>query len=123
MSEPVTAYLRASDEPRTYALRDLDDLGRAIRAGQVDRVEFPTEVMLLASLWDGVLTAEDLRVVKVELAPPAGGAGVAVSLAGLLTAWEAWSRRRRRQRTVAGLILSLVALAAAWGVLALAAWR
>ena len=119
----VQVYLgkRGVKDPAWYDPRDADEVEQAIRAGQVRRVVFPQTVDFLRLLWDEVLTPEVWQApgLHVEFA----GEDAAFSpaqIAGILAAWETWRHRRRQRRAIAGLILSAVAIAAAWTLVALA---
>jgi hypothetical protein len=119
----VDAYLRASGVTGAtwYAPPDVDDMEHAVRAGKVQRIVFPETTAFLAPLWDEVLTPETWQTlgVRVEFAR-SDDALTPAQLAGVVTSWQRWRRRRHRQRAIAGLILSAVAIAAAWVLVALA---
>jgi hypothetical protein len=104
-----------------YAPSDVDDLDRAVRAGEVGRVVFPTLPDFLAVLWDEALTVDAWQApgVAIEFAEPESRVAAA-HVSAILARWGHWRRRRRRQRAVAGLILSVLAVAAAWVLVALA---
>jgi hypothetical protein len=119
----VQAYLQANgvSDATWYAPRNVDDVEQALRAGEVQRVVFPQTADFLELLWDELLTPEVWQTpgLRVEFAGP-DGALLPEQIAGILETWGTWRRRRRRQRAVAGLLLSALAIAAAWILVALA---
>jgi hypothetical protein len=119
----VEQYLRTHDlgAVTRYAFRDVDHLEQAVRAGTVQRIVFPETADFLGLLWDDLLTPGTWQApgLCIEFAR-AEDALTPAQIADVLTAWEAWHRARRRRRAIAGLILSVLAIAAAWILLALA---
>jgi len=122
-AETVRGYLtaRGIGEAAWVGPHDADDVERAIVAGRVRRVIWPDVAAWLAALWGGQIVASHRWPggLTVEFADVAGPLDASVVRA-IATAWDAWHARHRRRRAVAGLILSAVALAAAFAVLTLA---
>ncbi len=103
-----------------YSPRDVSNLEQAVRAGAVQRVMFLQTADFLGLLWDEVLTPEVWQAPAVSVVSAGSGdALTAAQITDILAAWQTWRHRRRRQRAIAGLILSAVAIAAAWLLLAL----
>lgn len=119
----VAAYLRDAGvaDAAWYARRDAAELDKAVRAGGVQRVVFPTLAELLLLLSEEVLTVEAWQAsgVCIGFARPAQALSP-TEAADILARWLEHRRRRRRQRAVAGLVLSVAALAVACAVLLLA---
>ena len=115
----VEAYLRThgGTDAEWYAPCDADEVDKAVRAGDVRRVVFPTLSAFLAALWDEVLTVEMWQAPGVGIEFADSECAVApAQVAAILACWQHGRHRRRRQRAMAGLILSALALAAAWTV-------
>jgi hypothetical protein len=119
----VEEYLREQGvaDAEWYLPRDVDEVDQALRAGQVRHVIFPTLDDFLAALWDEPLTLENWLApsVSIELARPSGPTDAARA-AALIASWRSYRERRRRAQAVAGVLLSAVAVAAAFVVLVLA---
>lgn len=118
----VDAHLQAHGitDAVWYAPSEVDDVDRVVRAGQVARVVFPALSDFLAVLWDEVLTVEAWQApgMAIEFAEP-DNVVPAAQVSAILERWRQWQLRRHRQRAVAGLILSALAVAAAWVLVAL----
>ncbi len=116
----VETYLRADGSAAAawYAPRDVDDVDRRVRAGGVRVVVFPSAAELFDIVWtDGIALdgwlATGTRIVFAD----ATGDFPTGCLPLIWTSWQRWRRRQRRQQVVAGLILSAVAVAAAFALL------
>lgn len=109
----MSDFLRSHDMTKVewFAPRDVDEVDQAVCAGRVRQVVFPNMSGLFDAIWD-----EDIRfdrwlsagvdVLFVDL-PPANATATAV-----FTSWRTWSQRYRRRRTIAGAVLSIIALVA-----------
>ena len=117
----IERYLQAtrSGAARWFAPRDVDEVDAALRAGTVRRIIFPHLSAFLEALWNEPLTLDVWLTpeTRVELAESSGPDDPA-RLRALVAAWQQTSRRQRRARAIAGLVLSVVALAAAFTLLA-----
>lgn len=103
---------------RSVRPRDLDDLERELEPGRPFRVLFLRIEDLLEALWDGNIRPEQWLEGSVHLAAREGEEWAAsIRLQRLLAAWGRWTSRHRRTRIASGLILSLLAIAAAFTVL------
>lgn len=100
---------------RWYARHDLDDADRDVIAGRLHTVVFLRWQDLLEGIFNGEVSFGRWQDTKVDLrfVEPAGTDDLA-RLAAVSQAWTAHQRQRRRRRTVSGIILSLIALAAAF---------
>lgn len=100
---------------RWYAPRDLDDVDRAARDGSVSRVVFAQPDVLLTALWSGELAIEEwpADTARVDVLHSAGTVPAAF-IADLAASWARHRRVQRRRQAIAGVILSAVALAAAF---------
>lgn len=104
-----------------YAPRDLDDVDQSVRAGHVGRVIFPTLAGFLNALWSGSLSAAAWRACGTQVELAAGDESwTAAQLASLLECWDQSQQRQRRSRAVAGLLLSVLVIAAAFILLVVA---
>jgi hypothetical protein len=112
----VEAYLRAKGlSAQWYALHDLDDADRDVIAGRLGTVVFVRWQNLLEGIWNGevsfdrwVKSGVDLRFVESP------GENGSACLETVSRAWAAQKRARRRRQTVSGIILSIIAIAAAF---------
>jgi len=118
----VEDYLRARGvtDAGWHAPRDVDEVEDGLRAGQYRRVVFAGLADFLALLWEDALAVGRWRGagVAIEFAQPAD-AGAAGQVATILETWVQVRARRRRAQAVAGLVLSAVAVAAAFMLAAL----
>ncbi|MFO0973328.1 MAG: hypothetical protein U1A27_07815 [Phycisphaerae bacterium] len=106
---------RAAADERLFRADEMDDLDQAVRAGTVRRVALPDLEVMLGAIWDGDVAWAEWRRRGVELELPGTSAdGAAATLDSVAAAWRTWSAARRRWNTIAGVLLSLVALAAAF---------
>ena len=115
----METYLRTHQvtEAHWYARRDLDEVNQAVRSGNVQRVVFPKVSDLLDGLWTCEITfdqwlAAGTRVEFVESPEQ----NTAAHVKTIFASWEQWRRLHRRRQVVAGIILSIVALAAAFAL-------
>jgi hypothetical protein len=97
---------------RRFGPNDLDDLDRAIRRSKISRVVARDPTLLTEAVWNNEVDPTDWSDWGVELhfveeLPDSLPAFVA-------RRWKQWDNRRRRRRTIAGLVLSGIALAAAF---------
>jgi hypothetical protein len=122
-AEPLRAYLRSQgiEDARWYPPRDIDDVDMLIRRGTTDHVILHSWQTLLVGLWDQRIafdqwTRAGVRVETLE--PTPGDTGSLTT--HVLATWSAWQQRRQRRQIIAGSLLSILALAAAFTILALA---
>ena len=116
----VAAFLQARDAAtaRWYAPRELDEVDKAVRAGRVRQVVFARLDDVLEGMWDEDISLEHwlaagVRIELVESPEPAAHTHVQV----VFESWQRWRHRHRRRRLVAGVVLSIVAMAAAFVLL------
>jgi len=117
VADAVRAYLARHeiDAARWFAPGDVDDLVRALRGGGTWRTIWPNAATWLEALWDGRGPAACWvhSAVTVEFVED-GTMMTPAAVPALAEAWSAWRRRQRRRQAVAGVLLSLLALAAAF---------
>lgn len=115
----METYLRARQltEARWYPRRDLDEVDRAIRSGDVQQVVFPKVSDLLDGFWTGEIAFDQWLAAgaKVEFVE-SPGQNISADIKTIFASWEQWRRPHRRRQIVAGIILSIVALAAAFAL-------
>jgi len=110
----VEAYLASQGvaDAAWFAPRDLDDVDRAVADGRVRRVVFPRLIDMLEGLWNEEIDAAAWLAAGVQIdlveSPSAGCPPT------LLESCQRWRTARRARRATAGLVLSVVALAAAF---------
>lgn len=106
---------RSESGAEWYSIRDLDEVDRAVREGRLQQVVFDSLDQLLAGLWNGEIDAHAWLSagVQIEFTAPATLDPPSLSRV-LLANWQAGARRQRRRRVVAGVVLSLIAMAAAF---------
>ncbi|MCK4340701.1 MAG: hypothetical protein KAY37_03125 [Phycisphaerae bacterium] len=116
----MEAFLTAQGlaDAEWFAPRDVDEVDQAVCTGRVRRVVFPTETQLLEALWNNEIAfehwlASDLRLEFVKMCEPTSAAHVEA----VFESWRRWQRRHRRRQFVAGIILSIVAIVAAFVLL------
>jgi len=110
-------YLEANGiaDARRYALRDIDDVERAIRAGHVKRVVLARLPGFLRAVWERRIDPDAWRNAEVELTFVEETESVNAATAyNLADSWLVWDAYRRRRRTIAGIILSTIATGAAF---------
>ena len=112
---------RGLTEVGWFAPRDVNDVERGMVAGEIQQVVFPSPGEFFELLWQGEMNLACWRrsSVRIEFANP-GGAPDSAWAAAVLAQWERQVRRTFRQRAIAGVILSAVAIATAAIVLDLA---
>lgn len=106
---------QGAGDVKWFTLRDAHDLDAAVERGEIARVMLESWDTYIAALHRGALasprwTSGEIEVHCADL-PPA-----ALLASRTAAAWSAEHRRTRRQRTIAGVVLSAVALAAAFFV-------
>ncbi len=104
----------AAPDGAWYAADDVGAVERGVRDGHVRRVVFAELDDLLEAVWSRAITLDTwlARGVQVEVAPSISTTDALV--ARLASSWAAWTRRHRRRQLWAGLVLSAVAIAAAF---------
>ncbi len=118
-AEALRDYLQAHGltDARWVAPRDIDEAEAALRSDDTATVLMPGLETLLTALWSDRLDVTVWRAAHTRITivtqPDA-----ARCLPQLLDSWHTWRQSRRRARAVAGLILSLLAIAAAFAALA-----
>lgn len=114
----MDAYLREQGlSARWYALRDLDDVDREVCAGRTQQVVFLNWSDLLQGMWNREVSFDQWLKMQAEVRfVEAPGDTSAACLAAVSEAWSAHKRARRRRQAISGLILSLVAVAAAFAI-------
>jgi hypothetical protein len=106
---------RGLSDAQWYAPRDLNDVDRAVREGRVRCVVFPGLSDVLEGLWNEEIAADAWLAIGVRIEVAAAPASDAVAgLPEVFAIWQRWRRARRRRQAVAGVVLSLVVLAAAF---------
>jgi hypothetical protein len=97
--------------------RDLDLIDRDVRERRVSRVIFGQCGDLLAGIWNGDVSFGEWRDtgVQVEFVESPGEDSAAL-LATVAHAWTRYCRAQRRRRLIAGVILSLIAVGAAFAI-------
>lgn len=111
----MEAHLRATGEPaRWYALRDLDDVDREVRAGHTQRVVFIRWQDLLAGLWNGEMSLDAWLSAHATVGFVESSGDNADCLTAIAQAWSLHKRARRRRQAVSGIILSIIALICAF---------
>ena len=115
----VRAYLaqRGWEQARWFAARDVDEADDLVRGGSVCAVVFPAAGDALRALWDRTadLDGWSKRGVRIELVDSPSAPDAA--LTDVVAQWAAWRHRTRRRQVIAGVILSLVAIGATFGLL------
>ena len=101
-----------------FAPRDVDDVDTTVRAGGVERVVFGGLREFLDAAWDDEIapTAWHELGVRVEFAGPPGEDSNAI-IAAVCQNWASWRRRHRQRQAVAGVLLSAVAIVAAFVII------
>ncbi|MBI4578569.1 MAG: hypothetical protein HY718_02640 [Planctomycetes bacterium] len=114
----MEAFLRSrGTSARWMALRDLDDVDGEVIAGRTRHVVFVSWRDLLEGIWYGEVAygrwlAAGTRVDFVD----SPGNDASECLATVSRAWDGYQRTRRRRQCVAGLVLSVIAVIAAFVV-------
>ena len=119
-SAAMEAYLQTQDvaEADWYAPRDVDDADKAVCEGRVGRVVFPNWPGFLDALWDEKIAFEHWLAagVRVEFVT-SPSPDTNTHLTDIFQSWQRWRQVRRRRQVAAGLLLSVVAVAAAFTLL------
>lgn len=116
-ADAVRGYVAARGlaAARWYPLRDIDDVERAILASRVRRVVFASPQDLLTAAWNRTINPTHWSPPGVQIdfadSPPAAAN---LDVRDALACWQLWDRARRRRQAIAGVILSVVVLAAAF---------
>jgi hypothetical protein len=118
-AEALRGYLQAHGltDARWLGPRDIDEAEAVLRCDDAARVVMPGLDTLVVALWSDRVDVAVWRAAHARVTFLADSAAVEF-LPLLLDSWHAWRQRRRRARAVAGFILSLLAIAAAFAVLA-----
>ncbi|UCG33894.1 MAG: hypothetical protein JSU68_04505 [Phycisphaerales bacterium] len=100
---------------RWYARRDLNRVDAAVRGDHVRCVVFTDVDDLLEEVWEGEVEIDRwlAKGVRVEFARGLG-ADASAHVESVLRSWRRWNRRRRRRHVVAAVVLSVMALVAAF---------
>ncbi len=127
----MAAYLRSQNltDVEWFAPRDVDDVDEAVCDRRVGRVVFVDLTALLDAIWDQEIQFDRWLSAgaRVSFANPPGSTPTrAVEAAAIVEpipavvfeSWRQWNRRHRRRQVVAGAILSGIALAAGFALIA-----
>ncbi len=116
----VRRYLeeRHFGEVRWYAPRDLNDVDRQVCAGAAQRVVFGQPSDFLEGVWNGVLDFDCWQAAGADiLFADETTRDDAAWLTAIAGSWKRYRQRTRNARMIAGLVLSVVAVAAAFVVI------
>lgn len=109
---------------RWFAPRDLDDVDRGIKSGEIGCVRVQIDDLLRA-MWDERVDLAAWRAAGVEIelrscdGSPAGP-GQAGALETVQSLWMEWNAGRKRRAAIAGLAFCIIAAGAAFALVALA---
>jgi hypothetical protein len=98
-----------------FASRDADEVDKRVGQGSIRRVVLPDWGVLLRAIWDEDIHYDRWLSTGTEVSfvsPPAPGSAATA----VFEIWSGWNRSRRRRQTVAGAILSVIALAAGFAL-------
>ena len=114
----MEAYLKCKAiTAKWYALRDLADLDRDVREGRVGGVVFVRAADLLEGIFNNEIKYSDWVTASVPVSFFESVDGdTARCMANVGEAWDRHQVARRRRQTVAGIILGIIAIAAAFVV-------
>ena len=117
----VRAFLvgRKLEAARWYAEGQVDDLAREVEAGRIDRVVFLDPQTALEGVWNeqtDLLGWISKYGVRIDCAVDSESAETG-RLQTVVATWQVWRGRRKRQNAVAGILLSLIAVGAAFVLL------
>lgn len=106
--------------------RDLDDVERDILAGSTRRIILTSRDDLLRAMWDERIDLDSWQKsgVRIEmLEPPAkpdstDQPDISSALFTLAASWRDWNRGRRRRAAIGGIVFSILAIIAAFVVIA-----
>lgn len=104
----------AASESLDARARPISDVDRAVVHGRARRVLFGSLADLMTAIWDSEINYEEWlrRGVSVEFAT---GPGLGPEVLEVLhQSWHSWRKRYRRRRTIAGLLLSMIVVLAAF---------
>jgi hypothetical protein len=112
---------RAWRATKVFEAKDDDELNQEARAGRFDVIVFPDLDALLGAIWkeDADLSAWEAAGVRLELAVPPPGDHWRNVVRAVSDSHARWRRASRTREILAGVILSILALAAA----AVLLWR
>jgi hypothetical protein len=120
--DALRAYVAShvlGEAPTWFAPRDLNDLEDAIEAGRFERVVFATPGDFLEAVWNGEIRPAAWRKagVRVEFAERSAPGDDATRAWSLAERYEAWRARRRQAAIVSAVVLSAIAIAAAFALI------
>jgi hypothetical protein len=100
---------------KRYTIHKLDDLNGAVVEGRYSSVVFPSESVAIRGIWEGDIDFPRWRERNVAIHFVARAPAGAEQQLGLMAdEWGAWNAVRRRRNAIAGSILSVFLLAAAF---------
>ncbi len=100
---------------KRYTIHKLDDLNSAIAEGRYSAVVFPAIGVAIRGIWDGDINFPQWRArsVAIHFVTPAP-ATADQYLALMAEEWREWNGTRHQRNAIAGAILSVFLLAAAF---------
>jgi len=122
-AKAVRAFLsiEALDEVRWFGRGGVDDVDRGVRSGGIVRVVFPRQAVLLEAMWSGEVDFEAWRRAGVRIDVVESSSAISEGqLVTIAASWKRWRCGQRRRQAVAGVVLSAVAVACAFGLIYLA---
>lgn len=102
-------------DAKRYTIHKLDDLNGAVAEGRYSSVIFSSESVAVRGIWDGDIDLARWRERNVAIhfvVPALDGAEQQLEL--MADEWRGWNAARRRRNAIAGGILSVFLLAAAF---------
>jgi len=120
-SDRVRSFLKSHGiaDSHWYAPADRDDLDRAVRRQKVSRVVCISSSDLFEGVWNDEIVLHEWfeRGVELEFVLDKGAAA---TCSEIYRSWRAFHERTRRRRAVAGAMLSVVAIVAAFVLIRIA---
>ncbi len=105
---------RGIADPVWLAPKDVDDVDEKVRASEVGSVGFEDVGCLMRAVWDEEIHLERWfdAGVKIWFVEPPNDADAATveTVRQVHDSWRAWRAGQRRRQTIAGVILSAIAL-------------